>query len=97
MQLPQMMKKPGIVSVKCDAGHTWAYLPEARPEAGPFLPGSPCPLCGFPVARVVVKWESAEQRRLTPRIREDFPEWRPELGACERCLEGYAVREGTWL
>lgn len=28
MQLPQMMKKPGIVSVKCDAGHTWmsAYV-----------------------------------------------------------------------
>jgi hypothetical protein len=74
-----------------------AYLPEARPEIGQFLAGSPCPLCGFPVARIVVKWEGAEQRRLTPRIREDFPEWRQELGACERCLEGYAVREGTWL
>ncbi len=23
MQIPQAMKKPGIVSVKCDAGHTW--------------------------------------------------------------------------
>ena len=23
MQIPQTMKKPGIVSVKCDAGHTW--------------------------------------------------------------------------
>ena len=23
MQMPQTMRKPGIVSVKCDAGHTW--------------------------------------------------------------------------
>jgi plastocyanin len=23
MQIPQMLKKPGLVSVKCDAGHTW--------------------------------------------------------------------------
>jgi plastocyanin len=23
MQIPQTMKKPGIVNVKCDAGHTW--------------------------------------------------------------------------
>lgn len=23
MQIPQTMKKPGVVSVKCDAGHTW--------------------------------------------------------------------------
>jgi hypothetical protein len=28
MQLPQTMKKPGIVTFKCDAGHTWmsAYV-----------------------------------------------------------------------
>lgn len=74
-----------------------AYLPEARPEAGAFLPGSPCALCSFPVARVVVEWGGEAERRLALRISEDFPTWRPELGACERCVEGYAVREGTWL
>jgi len=74
-----------------------AYLPDARAAAGTFLPGSPCPLCGFPVARIVEEWESEERTRLARRIREEFRHWRPELGACERCLEGYAVREGMWL
>ncbi len=74
-----------------------AYLPEAREAVGAFLPGSPCPLCGFPVARIVVEWESEQRAQLARRIREDFREWRPQLGACERCLEGYAVREGAWL
>jgi hypothetical protein len=28
MEIPQTMKKPGVVSIKCDAGHTWmsAYV-----------------------------------------------------------------------
>lgn len=74
-----------------------AFLPGSRPAAGAFVPGSPCPLCGFPVARLVVEWEEEERPHLEELIAIDFPAWRFEAGACERCLEGYRVRAGAWL
>jgi len=74
-----------------------AILPGARPFAAAFVPGSPCPLCGFPVTRVQTEWDSRESRTLAALIVGDFSSWRPESGACERCVEGYAVRAGQWL
>jgi hypothetical protein len=74
-----------------------AILPGTRPPAAAFVPGSPCPLCGFPVTRVETGWDSQERRTLAALIASDFSSWRPESGACERCVEGYAVRAGQWL
>jgi hypothetical protein len=74
-----------------------AILPGTRPFAAAFVPGSPCPLCGFPVTRVETGWDSQERRTLAALIADDFSSWRPESGACERCVEGYAVRAGQWL
>ena len=74
-----------------------AFLPGARPSAAVFVPGSPCPLCGFPVARVESEWQTPERGQLAELITGDFPGWRSASGACERCVEGYAVRAGQWL
>lgn len=74
-----------------------AFLPGSRPPPCAFVPGSPCPLCGFPVARVVAEWDGEERPHLAELIAIDFPAWRPESGACERCVEGYLVRAGAWL
>jgi len=52
---------------------------------GARLPGAPCPLCGFPTHR----WGDRFEEGLIDLISRDFPEWRPEDGACERCLDGY--------
>jgi hypothetical protein len=51
--------------------------------------GLACPLCGFPTH----DWGPLD-REVVPLVRADFPEWRPELGLCARCFEGYmALRE----
>jgi hypothetical protein len=74
-----------------------AILPSTRPAVAAFVPGSPCPLCGFPVTRVETGWDSQERGTLAALIAADFSSWRPESGACERCVEGYLVRAGQWL
>lgn len=59
------------------------------------LPGDRCPLCRFPSFH----WLFPAGRlspSLSERIREDFPAWTPDEGACERCVELYEVRTGHW-
>ena len=58
------------------------------------LPGSRCPLCRFPSP--LLRQEAGDiPAPLAEQIQRDFPEWRVERGACERCLEGYAVGQKT--
>jgi len=52
------------------------------------FPGSPCPLCGFPT----YAWVEASGEQVVKFIQQDFPWWKPEEGACERCGEAYALR-----
>ncbi|MFQ5990682.1 MAG: hypothetical protein ACE5K9_12285 [Candidatus Methylomirabilales bacterium] len=56
------------------------------------LPGSRCPLCRFP-SRSLRQGTGEIPVPLAREIQRDFPEWRSELGACERCLEGYTVAQ----
>lgn len=68
----------------------------AHPGVRTLMPGTPCPLCRFPT----FAW--AEDVDLLPAevldaVRMDYPEWTPEDGACERCLEAYQARAGVWL
>lgn len=49
---------------------------------------APCPLCGFPTHA----WaDPAVLAAAGSAIASDFPTWRMEQGACERCTERYAV------
>lgn len=51
------------------------------------IPGARCPLCRFPTHQ----WAAEIAPRVAALIRADFAEWRDEDGACERCLESYAL------
>lgn len=53
------------------------------------LPGSPCPLCGFPT----FDWAPVADWSLARAINGDYPNWTPAHGACGRCLERYE----TWM
>lgn len=46
--------------------------------------GEPCPLCGFPTTSWADDASVASMRRA---VLEDFPEWDPEAGVCDRCAE----------
>ncbi len=71
-------------------------FPEGVGAENTFVAGTPCPLCGFPVFRLVEQWEGAPREIILREALRDFPSWRPEQGACERCVEGYEARLGLW-
>ena len=51
------------------------------------LPGAQCPLCEFRTYNWV---ENIEQEpHLVKAVQEEFPNWMPDDGICERCLEVY--------
>ncbi|MCF6157918.1 MAG: hypothetical protein E3K32_04955 [wastewater metagenome] len=54
------------------------------------LPGAQCPLCQFRTYNWV---ENIENEAYTIEgIKKDFPDWNPEDGVCDRCVEVYRVR-----
>jgi hypothetical protein len=57
---------------------------------GILLRGTPCPLCGFPT----YNWfeNLSEFRDVIAAIKEDFPEWDQDDGACDRCVELYSLQ-----
>lgn len=70
----------------------WGGLSQVVGAAAPSAPavpapGAPCPLCGFPT----FTWENAIPPAIAGHIASDFPAWAPAMGACQRCVEGYAV------
>lgn len=82
---------PALIEMALDPGRT---LFEAWSGTLRALPGSRCPLCRFP-SRSLRQGIEEIPGALVEEIRRDFPEWQPTLGACERCLEGYAVALGA--
>jgi hypothetical protein len=50
--------------------------------------GALCPLCKFPTHH----WAKTLEPHIADAIRADFPAWRAEDGACERCVECYVMR-----
>ena len=82
---------PALLEMAIDPGPA---LFEARADTIRSLPGSRCPLCRFP-SQSLRQGPGEIPTVVVAEIRRDFPEWRPELGACERCLEGYAVAFGA--
>lgn len=50
------------------------------------VPGQPCPLCHF----TTYSWASPEElAQAQDSVAKDFPDWRPEDGACAQCLSCY--------
>lgn len=64
-----------------------------KTEANPILPGSKCPLCGFP-SYYWYHWpeETDQLLQVVEKIKEDFPNWQAEDGCCERCAERYIMQ-----
>lgn len=62
---------------------------EARESA--MLPGLLCPICGFPTYQWATNPDQIEGD-VVEHIRQDVPDWRPEQGICERCLEAWTLR-----
>ncbi|MFQ5713428.1 MAG: hypothetical protein ACE5GU_05305 [Candidatus Scalinduaceae bacterium] len=68
-------------------------LVEETKKLGP-LPGTICPLCGFPSFDWVE--EVAEDEEVVKVLKNDFPDWEPQDGVCSRCAEYYKLRAGKW-
>jgi len=66
---------------------------EETKKLGP-LPGTTCPLCGFPSFDWVE--EVTEDEEVVKILKKDFPDWEPHDGVCSRCAEYYKVRAGKW-
>ena len=62
------------------------------------LPGALCPMCKFPTFHWIEELNPEDERdkKTIAAIKEDFPGWEPEEGACERCVEIYRMRAGVW-
>ncbi len=54
-----------------------------------FLPGNPCPLCKFPTYDWMTNLEDRTDEEVILIIQKEFPNWTPNDGACERCIECY--------
>ena len=66
-------------------------LEEEMEKMGP-LPGTTCPLCGFPS----FDWLEGEGNgdEIVNMIKADFPDWSAHDGVCSRCAEFYQSRAG---
>ena len=66
-------------------------LEEEMEKMGP-LPGTTCPLCGFPT----FDWIEAEGNgdEIVNMIKADFPDWSVRDSVCSRCAEFYQSRAG---
>lgn len=68
-------------------------LAEETKKLGP-LPGTTCPLCGFPSFDWVE--EVADDEETVKVIIEDYPDWNAQDGVCSRCAEYYKIKAGKW-
>jgi hypothetical protein len=55
------------------------------------LPGLLCPICGFPTYEWVANPGQIEGC-VTDQIKQHVPDWTPQQGICERCLESWTYR-----
>ncbi len=78
-----------LAAVESDQGES----EEEMKKIGP-LPGTTCPLCGFPSFDWVE--EVANDEDIVKVLKEDFPDWQPHDGVCTRCAEYYKIKAGKW-
>lgn len=80
---------PQLVEMATDPAQALFQAQEALIRS---LRGSRCPLCRF-LSRSLRQGIEEIPRPLAEEIQRDFPEWRVERGACERCLEAYTIAQ----
>lgn len=83
LELARDVNKVVLISEGLPIGRQFAKVKKT------LLPGAQCPLCQF---RTYYWAENIEKESyLVGLIKKDFPDWEPEDGSCERCLEAYKV------
>jgi hypothetical protein len=80
-----------IVATTGNGPKDLSALEEEIEKMGP-LPGTPCPLCGFPTFDWVE--EMGDGKEIVKVIKEDFPDWSAHDSLCSRCAEFYQSRAG---
>ena len=70
-------------------GSRGSDAPEEEMEKMGPLPGTLCPLCGFPTFDWVE--EIGEGEEIVDMIKVDFPDWDAQDGVCSRCAEFYQL------
>jgi len=90
MELSKDVNKVLVLAAGSSSGEG---LVEETKKLGP-LPGTTCPLCGFPSFDWVE--EVAEDEEVVKFLKKDFPDWEPHDGVCSRCAEYYKIKAGKW-
>lgn len=92
-RMVELAKDTDKVMALGSGDHTVEEFVGESKKLGP-LPGTTCPLCGFPS----YDWLSdvAEDEDVVKVLKEDFPDWEPQDGVCSRCSEYYKVKAGKW-
>ena len=92
-KMVELSKDTNMVLALAAGERTVDELVEETKELGP-LPGTTCPLCGFPS----FDWdeEAAKDEETAKVINEEHPEWKPQDGVCSRCAEYYKIKAGKW-
>lgn len=71
--------------------HDYDKVPDGvKQDNKVLLPGSLCPLCQFRTYSWVEDIEKDPE--IVRAVKNDFPDWSPEDGACDRCVEMYKSR-----
>jgi hypothetical protein len=92
-RMVEMAKDINKVLELAAEGRSPEEFEEETKKVGP-LPGTTCPLCGFPSFDWVE--EVANDEEIAKVINEDFPDWEPHDGVCSRCAEYYKIKVGKW-
>jgi hypothetical protein len=92
-RLVELSKDTNKVLALAAGSRSAEELVEDAKALGP-VPGTTCPLCGFPSFDWIE--EVAQDEDIAKIINEEFPDWKPQDGVCERCAEYYKIQAGKW-
>jgi hypothetical protein len=92
-RMVELAKDTNKVLALAAGSRTAEELEEEAKALGP-VPGTTCPLCGFPSFNWIE--EVANDEEVAKIINEEFPDWKSQDGVCERCAEYYKIKAGKW-
>ncbi len=93
-QILEMAKDTGKLMLRFGAHLSTGEVPDLELLKKKIkLPGSLCPLCRFPTYNSIDEIDRLDES-VIKLIQEDYSDWQAEEGACERCIESYALKEG---
>ena len=92
-KMVELSKDTNLVLALAAGNRSVDELVEETKDLGP-LPGTTCPLCGFPSFDWIE--EVANDEDTAKVINEEYPDWKPQDGVCSRCAEYYKIKAGKW-